>query len=270
MKRRSVSTNWNATSGSRQVGRSRVIAVRYTSTDPGLAMIVANRIAKLYVDDQRDQLRASTRNELAQLDGRIAELKVAVAQSGAAVQAFMQQKGDAAKQPATPATPVKVCRSSNVRPWRRGSSTTRCCAVSRKSGISRRPYRPTPMSCRWRRRRTGRVLQTRSCSFFPRWSYSSSADLCSPSSLKSLTAGCEAKAKPTRRSAFPASALCRSLRTSAQRTGRTSIYWRIRPRPMRRHFVRSRQPCNWRPGRTRRKSFWSPPACPPKERPHWQ
>ena len=84
--------------GITQVGRSRVIAVRYTSTDPGLAMIVANRIAKLYVDDQRDQLRASTRSELAQLDGRIAELKIAVAQSGAAVQAFMQQKGDAARQ----------------------------------------------------------------------------------------------------------------------------------------------------------------------------
>jgi polysaccharide biosynthesis transport protein len=81
-----------------QVGRSRIIAVRYTSTDPDIAMTVANRIAGLYVEDQREQLRASTRSELAELDRRIAELKIAVAQSSAAVQTFMQQRGDAAKQ----------------------------------------------------------------------------------------------------------------------------------------------------------------------------
>jgi uncharacterized protein involved in exopolysaccharide biosynthesis/Mrp family chromosome partitioning ATPase len=81
-----------------QVGRSRVIAVRYTSTDPALARIVANRIAQLYVNDQREQLRASTRSELADLERRIAQLKTAVAQSGAAVQAFMQARGDGAKQ----------------------------------------------------------------------------------------------------------------------------------------------------------------------------
>lgn len=84
--------------GITQVGRSRVIAIRYTSTDPDTARIIANRIASLYVEDQREQLRASTRGELAQLEGRIAELKIAVAQSGAAVQNFMQQRGDAAKQ----------------------------------------------------------------------------------------------------------------------------------------------------------------------------
>ncbi len=85
--------------GITQVGRSRVIAVRYTSTDPDRAEIIANRIAKLYVEDQKEQLRASSRTELAQLERRIAELKVAVAQSGTAVQAFLQQRADAAKQP---------------------------------------------------------------------------------------------------------------------------------------------------------------------------
>jgi polysaccharide biosynthesis transport protein len=84
--------------GITQVGRSRIIAVRYTSTDPDIAQTIANRIAGLYVEDQREQLRASTRSELAELDRRIAELKIAVAQSGAAVQTFMQQRVDAAKQ----------------------------------------------------------------------------------------------------------------------------------------------------------------------------
>jgi Mrp family chromosome partitioning ATPase len=84
--------------GVTQVGRSRVIAVRYTSTDPDTAKTIANRIAGLYVEDQREQLRASTRSELAQLERRLGELKIAVAQSGAAVQNFMQQRGDAAKQ----------------------------------------------------------------------------------------------------------------------------------------------------------------------------
>ena len=84
--------------GISQVGRSRVIAVRYTSADPDLAKTVANRIAGLYVEDQKEQLRASTRSELAQIERRIADLKISVTQSSAAVQTLLEQKGDASKQ----------------------------------------------------------------------------------------------------------------------------------------------------------------------------
>jgi succinoglycan biosynthesis transport protein ExoP len=84
-----------------QEGRSRIIAVSYTSTDPDTAATIANRIAELYVDGQSDQKRAYTSGELARLDSRIAELKIEVERSGAAVQAFMRQRIDAAKQAGT-------------------------------------------------------------------------------------------------------------------------------------------------------------------------
>jgi polysaccharide biosynthesis transport protein len=81
-----------------QEGRSRIIAVMYTSTDPDAAAIVANRVAELYVQGQSDQKRAYVRDELARLDSRIAELKIDIERSGTAVQAaFMRQRTSAAK-----------------------------------------------------------------------------------------------------------------------------------------------------------------------------
>jgi succinoglycan biosynthesis transport protein ExoP len=81
-----------------QEGRSRIIAVRYTTTDPDTAAAIANRIAELYVDGQSEQKHAYTSAESARLDSRIAELKVDIDRSGAAVQAaFMQQRSSAAK-----------------------------------------------------------------------------------------------------------------------------------------------------------------------------
>ena len=81
-----------------QEGRSRVISVSYTSTDPDAAKTIANRIAELYVEGQSEQKRAYTSSELSRLDGRIADVKVEAEQSSAAVQAFLRQRSDAAKQ----------------------------------------------------------------------------------------------------------------------------------------------------------------------------
>jgi polysaccharide biosynthesis transport protein len=81
-----------------QEGRSRIIAVSYTSTDPDTATTIANRTAELYVEGQSEQKRAYTSSELARLDSRIAELKIEVERSSAAVQAYMRQRTDAAKQ----------------------------------------------------------------------------------------------------------------------------------------------------------------------------
>lgn len=84
-----------------QEGRSHVISVSYTSTDPDAASIIANRVAELYVEGQSDQKRAYTSSELRRLDSRIAEAKVEVEQSSAAVQAFMRQRIDAVGQAGT-------------------------------------------------------------------------------------------------------------------------------------------------------------------------
>jgi succinoglycan biosynthesis transport protein ExoP len=81
-----------------QEGRSRIIAVSFTSTDPDTATTIANRIAELYIEGQGEQKRAYTSSELARLDGRIAELKNEVERSSAAVQTFMRRGTDAAKQ----------------------------------------------------------------------------------------------------------------------------------------------------------------------------
>jgi succinoglycan biosynthesis transport protein ExoP len=80
-----------------QQGRSHIIAVRYTSTDPDTAATVANRITELYVEGKSEQNRAYASAELAGLDIRIAELKIEIERSSAAVQAFMRQRPDAAK-----------------------------------------------------------------------------------------------------------------------------------------------------------------------------
>jgi uncharacterized protein involved in exopolysaccharide biosynthesis/Mrp family chromosome partitioning ATPase len=80
-----------------QEGRSRIIAVSYTSTDPDTASTIANQIAVRYVDGQSEAQRAYISAELARLDSRIAELKIDIERSATAVQAFLQQRTDAAK-----------------------------------------------------------------------------------------------------------------------------------------------------------------------------
>ena len=80
-----------------QEGRSRIIAVSYTSTDPDTAATVANRTAELYVEGQSEEMRASTSAELARLDSRIAELKIDIERAGTAVQALLRQRTNAAR-----------------------------------------------------------------------------------------------------------------------------------------------------------------------------
>jgi succinoglycan biosynthesis transport protein ExoP len=81
-----------------QEGRSHIVAVSYTSTDPERATTIANRIAELYVKSQSEQKRAYSSSELARLDRRIAELKNEVERSSAAVQTFMRDRTNTAKQ----------------------------------------------------------------------------------------------------------------------------------------------------------------------------
>jgi uncharacterized protein involved in exopolysaccharide biosynthesis/Mrp family chromosome partitioning ATPase len=80
-----------------QERRSRIIAVSYTSVDADRAATVANRTAELYVEGQIEQKRAYASSELARFDSRIAELKIDIERSRAAVQASVRQRTDAAK-----------------------------------------------------------------------------------------------------------------------------------------------------------------------------
>ena len=85
-------------SSATQEGRSRIISVAYTSTDPETAAIVANRIVKLYAQDRKEQKQAAARVELARLAMRIAGLKRDVEGSGAAARQLMLQGPGGAKQ----------------------------------------------------------------------------------------------------------------------------------------------------------------------------
>jgi Mrp family chromosome partitioning ATPase/capsular polysaccharide biosynthesis protein len=73
-----------------QEGRSRVIAVRYTSRNPEQAAIVANKVVQLYIDGQNAQQSEYTSRELAQLRERIAQARNEVVQNAAVVQKAAQ------------------------------------------------------------------------------------------------------------------------------------------------------------------------------------
>jgi polysaccharide biosynthesis transport protein len=69
-----------------QVRRSRVIAIRFTATNPKTAAEVANRIADLHIAGGVDEKRAQIRQELSRLDSRAADLKKIMEQAAAALQ----------------------------------------------------------------------------------------------------------------------------------------------------------------------------------------
>ena len=75
-------------------GRSRILSVSYTWTDPSTAAIVASQVAKIYVETGREQKLADDKAELARLDSRAAELKADIEASTAAVQGLLRQKPD--------------------------------------------------------------------------------------------------------------------------------------------------------------------------------
>lgn len=58
-----------------QERRSRVITVRYTSKSPEQAATIANRVVELYIHNQTERIRAASKNELARLDSRIADVE---------------------------------------------------------------------------------------------------------------------------------------------------------------------------------------------------
>ncbi|ABS64606.1 Non-specific protein-tyrosine kinase [Parvibaculum lavamentivorans DS-1] len=72
---------------------SRVIAIVFTSADPRMAAIVPNRLAELYIAQQVEQ-KAGVNSEAARwLASQIAELRVKVQASEAAVEAFRAKSG---------------------------------------------------------------------------------------------------------------------------------------------------------------------------------
>ncbi|MBO6634840.1 polysaccharide biosynthesis tyrosine autokinase [Parvibaculum sp.] len=76
-----------------QKSGSRVIAIVFTSVDPRMAAIVPNRLAELYIAQQIEQ-RSGVNNEATKwLGEQIAELRVKVQKSEAAVEAFRTKSG---------------------------------------------------------------------------------------------------------------------------------------------------------------------------------
>ncbi|MEP0707248.1 MAG: polysaccharide biosynthesis tyrosine autokinase [Parvibaculum sp.] len=76
-----------------QKSGSRVIAILFTSVDPRMAAIIPNRLAELYIAQQIEQ-RSGVNNEATKwLAEQIAELRVKVQESEAAVEAFRTKSG---------------------------------------------------------------------------------------------------------------------------------------------------------------------------------
>jgi polysaccharide biosynthesis transport protein len=80
-------------------GRSQIIDVSYTSPDPETAAIVANRVAALYIEAEREEKRSGQAAELAQLDRRLVELRTEIDQSAVAVQRLVRQRSDTTRSP---------------------------------------------------------------------------------------------------------------------------------------------------------------------------
>lgn len=76
-----------------QTAGSHVIAIRYTSADPVLAALVANRITTLYLKSQTEAMQADARRALVWLGTRIPEQKSRLADIEAAIQAYRASHG---------------------------------------------------------------------------------------------------------------------------------------------------------------------------------
>jgi succinoglycan biosynthesis transport protein ExoP len=76
-----------------QVGRSRVIRIAFTSTNPRLAARIANLLADFYVVSQLEAKFDATQRANEWLSGRVAELREAVHRAEGAVEEFRQQSG---------------------------------------------------------------------------------------------------------------------------------------------------------------------------------
>jgi capsular exopolysaccharide synthesis family protein len=76
-----------------QKGRSRAIAVEFTSVDPPKAALVSNTFAELYLIEQMESKFRATQSAAAWLDERVAELRGKVAASEQAVEEFRARSG---------------------------------------------------------------------------------------------------------------------------------------------------------------------------------
>lgn len=75
------------------VGTSRVIAIEFTSVDPQLARDVANRVAQLYIEDQRTASLAVNKSAGSWMSSQIDTLRQRVAESEAKVEAYRSRTG---------------------------------------------------------------------------------------------------------------------------------------------------------------------------------
>ena len=76
-----------------QAAGSHVIAVHYTSTDPMIAALVANRVTELYLKTQTEQRQADARRTLAWLDLRIPRAKIQFENDEVAIQDYRRAHG---------------------------------------------------------------------------------------------------------------------------------------------------------------------------------
>lgn len=76
-----------------QLGRSRVISVRFSSSDPALAAQVANTVVELYLTGQLESKFRATQTASAWLDERVRDLSAKAEQSERAVEAFRRRAG---------------------------------------------------------------------------------------------------------------------------------------------------------------------------------
>lgn len=72
---------------------SRVVSIATTSEDSGLAAILANKLADLYLREQLEEKRDAVQRASGWLDGRVQELREQVEQSEREVEDFRQQQG---------------------------------------------------------------------------------------------------------------------------------------------------------------------------------
>jgi polysaccharide biosynthesis transport protein len=84
-----------------QEAGSQVIAVHYTSTDPDLSALIANRITELYLKSQTEERQATAARSLAWLDKRIPATKLQLENAESAIRAYRSAHGLGDMNPTT-------------------------------------------------------------------------------------------------------------------------------------------------------------------------
>jgi capsular exopolysaccharide synthesis family protein len=103
--------------GAGQERASRVINVRFTATNPIWAATVANRVVRLYIDEQAEHKRQSVVAELARVAQRLSNLKAEGEQAGTELAKLVQQSLHA-----QPGSVERNAIDNQLRQLERGSS----------------------------------------------------------------------------------------------------------------------------------------------------